>query len=79
MAVVKIYSTNTCPYCKMAKQFFQDNKIAYQEFNVSEDRTALNEMLKSSKQMSVPVIDIDGEIIVGFNMPQIKQKLGLLN
>ena len=77
MAVVKIYSTNTCPYCKMAKQFFQDNKIVYQEFNVSEDRTALNEMLKRSKQMSVPVIDIDGEIIIGFNMPQIKQKLGL--
>jgi len=77
MAEVKIYSTNTCPYCTMAKNFFQDNKIVYQEFNVAEDRKALNEMLERSKQMSVPVIDIDGEIIIGFNIPQIKQKLGL--
>jgi len=77
MAEVKIYSTNTCPYCTMAKNFFRDNKIAYKEFNVAEDRIALNEMLERSKQMSVPVIDIDGEIIIGFNMPQIKQKLGL--
>jgi len=77
MAEVKIYTTTTCPYCKMAKKFFQDNNVAYQEFNVAEDRTALNEMIKCSKQMSVPVIDIDGEIIIGLNMPQIKQKLGL--
>ena len=77
MAEVKIYSTNTCPYCTMAKRFFQDNNVAFQEFNVAEDRAALNEMLERSKQMSVPVIDIDGEIIIGFDMPQIKQKLGL--
>jgi glutaredoxin 3 len=77
MAEVKIYTTPTCPYCKMAKKFFQDNKVAYQELNVAEDKKALDEMLKRSKQMSVPVIDIDGEIITGFNMPQIKQKLGL--
>jgi len=77
MAEVRIYTTPTCPYCKMAKKFLQDNKVAYQELNVAEDKKALDEMLKRSKQLSVPVIDIDGQIIIGFNMPQIKQRLGL--
>lgn len=77
MAEVRIYTTPTCPYCKMAKKFFQDNNVSYQELNVAEDKKSLEEMLKRSKQMSVPVIDIDGQIIVGFNMSQIKQKLGL--
>ena len=78
MAEVRIYSTPTCPYCKMAKKFFDEQKIAYKDFNVAEDRKALDEMLARSKQMSVPVIDIDGEIIIGYNVQRIKQKLGLV-
>jgi len=74
---VKVYSTPTCPYCKMTKKFLDDNGIGYQDLNVGEDKAALDEMITKSGQMSVPVIDIDGELVVGFDQTQLKQKLGL--
>ena len=74
---VKVYSTSTCPYCKMTKKFLDDNGIGYQDLNVGEDKAALDEMITKSGQMSVPVIDIDGELVVGFDQTQLKQKLGL--
>ena len=70
---VKIYTTPTCPYCNMAKQFFKDNKIKYEEVNVAQDRKAAEEMVLRSGQMGVPVIDIDGNIIVGFDKEAIKK------
>lgn len=77
MAEVKIYSTPTCPHCKSAKKFFAEHNIPYKEFNVSEDRKALDDMIKRSRQMSVPVIDIDGELMVGFDEEKVKRKIGL--
>jgi glutaredoxin-like YruB-family protein len=74
---VKVYSTPTCPYCKMAKKFLEDHGIVYQHFNVAEDKAAREEMISKSGQMGVPVINIDGEIIVGFDQAQLKKKLGL--
>ena len=74
---VKVYSTPTCPYCKMAKKFLGDNGIAYQDLNVAEDEAAREEMINKSGQMGVPVIDIDGEIVLGFDQTKLKQKLGL--
>ncbi len=74
---VKVYSTPTCPYCKMAKKFLGDNGIAYQDLNVAEDEAAREEMISKSGQMGVPVIDIDGEIVLGFDQTKLKQKLGL--
>ncbi|MBL7119952.1 MAG: glutaredoxin family protein [Dehalococcoidia bacterium] len=74
---VKVYSTPTCPYCKMAKKFLDDNGIGYQDLNVGEDKAAREEMITKSGQMAVPVIDIDGEFIVGFDQTQLKQKLDL--
>lgn len=72
---VKIYTTTHCPYCVMAKEFFKKNNVAYQEINVEEDEKAAEEMVEKSGQMGVPVIDIDGTIIVGFNKPAIERAL----
>jgi glutaredoxin 3 len=74
---VKIYTTPTCPYCKMAKKFFEENGVKYEEIDVSKNEKALKEMVLKSKQMGVPVIDIDGEIIVGFDKSSIKKALKL--
>jgi len=75
--MVKIYTTPTCQYCLMAKEFFKANKVNYEEYNVAVDEKAREEMIAKSHQMGVPVIDIEGEIIVGFNRPEIKRALGL--
>lgn len=77
MKSVKIYTTPTCVYCKMSKEFFVKNNVPYQEFNVASDDKAREEMIKKSHQMGVPVIDIEGEIIVGFNRPELERALGL--
>lgn len=77
MAKVTIYSTPTCPYCEMAKEYFKKNNVAYESKDVSQDEQAAKEMIEKSHQMGVPVIDIDGTIIVGFDRPSIDGALGL--
>lgn len=67
MKRVIIYSTPTCVYCRMAKDFFAQNGIAYTEHNVAADQKALMEMFAKSRQQGVPVIDVDGQIVVGFD------------
>lgn len=74
---VKVYSTPTCPYCIRTKQFLKDNNIAFEDFDVSTNQVAAEEMVRASAQMGVPVLDIDGEIIIGFDKERIKQVLGL--
>ena len=74
MAVI-LYSTPTCTYCRTAKQYFQQKRIPYTEFDVSSDQRRADEMLRKSRQMGVPVIDIHGKIIVGFDKPQIERAL----
>jgi glutaredoxin-like YruB-family protein len=74
---VKIYSTPTCPYCIRAKQFLKDNNITFEDTDVATNQSATEEMIKISGQMGVPVLDIDGEIIVGFDKERIKQVLGI--
>ena len=71
---VKIYTTPTCPYCQMAKKFMKEKGVEYQELDVSSDTTARQEMMDVSGQMGVPVIVIDGQVIIGFN----QQRLGEL-
>lgn len=75
MAIVKIYSTPTCPYCKMTKEFLKQNNIEFENKDVSADRAAAEEMVKISGQMGVPVLDIDGTIIAGFDKEAIKKAL----
>lgn len=77
MNTAKIYSTPVCPYCDMAKKYFREKNITYEEFDVSTDEKARNEMFEKSQQMGVPVIDINGEIIIGFNRPAIDEALKL--
>ena len=72
---IKVYSTPTCPYCKMAKSFLDDKKIEYTDIDVSTDEKAADEMIQKSGQMGVPVLDIEGEIIVGFDQDKINKAL----
>lgn len=72
---VNIYTTPTCGYCTVAKQYFQKNKISYNEFNVASDQAKAQEMVSKSGQMGVPVIDINGKVIVGFNQSEIERAL----
>lgn len=77
MAKIKIYSTPTCVYCKMAKEFFKENNIEYTDVDVAVDLKEREEMVQKSGQMGVPVIDIDGEIIIGFDRSRIEGLLGV--
>lgn len=77
MKKITIYSTPTCTYCNLAKEYFKENKVAYEEKNVLTDLEARKEMVAKSQQMGVPVIDIEGEIIVGFDQPAVSAALGL--
>lgn len=74
---IKVYSTSTCPYCHMAKDFLKKNNIEFEDLDVGLNQIARQEMIDKSGQMGVPVIDIDGEIIVGFDQPVIKKVLGI--
>lgn len=64
---VTIYSTPTCTYCKMAKDYFNEHKVAYQEFDVASDIEKRKEMVDKSGQLGVPVIEINGQVVVGFD------------
>ena len=68
---VKVYSTPTCPWCTMAKQYLSSRNINYEDLDVSKDRNAAAEMVQKSGQRGVPVLDIDGNIIVGFDKDKI--------
>ena len=73
--MIKIYTTPSCVYCKMAKEYFKKNNVEYEEFDVAQDAKAREEMIQKSHQMGVPVIDINGEIVVGFDREHLAQLL----
>lgn len=77
MTVVKVYSTPTCPYCKMLKAYLAENQLAFEDIDVTTSQTLTQELISRSGQMGVPVIDIDGRIIIGFDRPKIAKLLGL--
>lgn len=70
---IKVYSTPTCPYCTMAKKYLESKNIAYENVDVSADREAAAEMVSKSGQRGVPVLEIDGNIIVGFDKERIDE------
>jgi len=74
---VKVYSTNTCPWCVKAKDFLKSHKVIFEEINVGENQEAAQEMIEKTGQMGVPVIEIDGKIVIGFNEAKLKQLLKL--
>lgn len=77
MAKVKMYTTTWCTFCKVAKEFFKENNVEFEEINVEENQEAAKEMVEKSGQTGVPVIDINGKIIIGFQREKIKELLGL--
>ena len=77
MSNVTIYSTPSCIYCKMAKDFFTKNNVSYKELNVAEDEKGREEMIAKSHQLGVPVIDVDGEIFVGFDREGLAKALNI--
>ena len=77
MPKVKVYSTEICPYCLTLKQFLEEHNIKFEDINVSEDKEALNEMIKKSSRMEVPIVDINGEIIEGFDKEKICKLLNI--
>ena len=77
MAKVTIYSTPTCVYCKMAKEFFKEKGVVYEEHDVAADVAARKEMFDKTHQMGVPVIMVDEQIIVGFDKGTLEKVLGL--
>jgi glutaredoxin-like YruB-family protein len=75
---VMVYSTSTCPWCLRAKQFLRENNIEFEDTDVASDLQAAEEMIQKTGQTGVPVLDIDGEIIVGFDKERIKAALGII-
>lgn len=74
---ITIYTTPTCVFCKMTKSFFKDNNVAYEEKDVAVDAKARDEMIEKSGQLGVPVINIDGQIVVGFDKDKLSQLIGI--
>ena len=75
MQKIIIYTTPTCVYCKMTKAFFKEHNVVYEERDVSMDTGAQEEMIAKSNQLGVPVIDIDGQILVGFDKTKLLELL----
>lgn len=78
MLKVIIYSTPECKYCQRAKAFFQEHSIPYEEKDVSSSEEFLDEAVFKSNQMGVPVIEINDQIIVGFNQERVVSLLGIV-
>ncbi len=74
---VIVYSTPTCPYCKLTKEYLKEKNIPYKEIDVSADPAAANEMVKKSGQMGVPVVEVGSQIIVGWNKSELEKALGV--
>jgi glutaredoxin 3 len=74
---VTIYSTPTCHFCHAAKEFFEANHVAFTDHNVASDLTKRQEMIQKSGQMGVPVIDVGGELVVGFDEDRLRELLGV--
>ena len=78
MSKVTVYSTPTCHFCHMAKDFFKEKGVEFEDFDVSKDLDKRKEMLEKSGQMGVPVIIVDNkDVVVGFNRPQLVHLLGI--
>lgn len=74
---VIVYSTPTCPYCHMVKDFLKDKNVQFKDLDVSEDKDALQEMMSKSGQTGVPVLDINGKILIGFDESAIREALDI--
>lgn len=78
MQKVRIFSTPSCVYCHTLKGYMESHNISFEDIDVSNNEAALDEMIEKSGQMSVPVIDINGEFITGFDKNKINQLLNIV-
>lgn len=78
MVNIKVYSAPDCPWCKKTKEFFKKLNISFEDLNVVEDKQALNELLEKTDQIAVPVLDIEGTIIIGYDVVKIKEALNMI-
>ena len=74
---VTVYSTPACQWCRLTKEFFRENNVKFTDFNVAADSKARDEMLKKTGQLGVPVTDIDGKIVIGFDRKELGRLLGI--
>jgi glutaredoxin-like YruB-family protein len=74
---IRVFSTPSCPYCVNLKQYLDEKGFKYEDIDVAEDEKAREEMISKSKQMGVPVAEINGEIVIGFDKAKIDQLLGI--
>jgi glutaredoxin 3 len=74
---VKVFSTPSCPWCTRAKDYLKSKGVNYTDLDVSQDRNSAMEMIQKSRQRGVPVLDINGTIVIGFNQPEIDKLLNL--
>ncbi len=75
--IIKIYTTPFCPYCELAKKFLKEHNLEYQEINVADDDKAREELIAKTKQYAVPIIEIDNNLIIGFNKRALKKILNI--
>lgn len=74
---IRLFSTPVCPYCSTLKRFLEEKDIKFEAINVLDDLEAQEEMITKSGQVTVPVLDVNGEFIVGFDRKKIIEKLGI--
>ncbi len=74
---VKIYTTPSCVFCKMTKEFFNANGVEFEELDVASDAQAREAMIRKSGQFGVPVTDIGGQLVIGFDRPRLSELLGI--
>lgn len=72
---VTLYSTPSCSYCRLAKDWLRQHNVRFEEYNVAADHRRADEMVRKSGQMGVPVLDVNGRIILGFNVPELERAL----
>ena len=77
MPKIKVYSTPSCPYCQLLKEYLRSHNIEFEDIDVSSDQAALQELQEKTGALAVPVTDIDGEIIIGFDKSKIDQILNI--
>lgn len=79
MPKIRVFSAPVCPYCTTLKEFLKEHNVEFEDIDVSQDEKAREEMIQKSGQMGVPVIEIDGEIVVGFDKEKISRLLNIQN
>lgn len=74
---IKVYTSPACVYCHQLKDFLKGSGVEFEEINLSKNQEMIDDFIKKTGQMAVPVTEIDGEMILGFDLPKIKQKLNI--